>query len=730
MRPLRIASGLTAAGVLILTLPMAPAQGEEAKVNFKDNVSAIFQAKCNSCHNTDKKKGGLALDSYAGAMEGGASGPVIEPGDPDNSRLFLLVSHEEEPAMPPSSPKLPDEMLNAIKAWITVGAPETSGSVVAMKEKSKLDFTLDPAAMGKPQGEPALPSGILTEPVIVTERPNAILAMASSPWSPLLAVASHKQILLYNTQTFQLCGILPFDIGTIHCLKFTRDGGILLAAGGVGGQSGLAAAWDVKSGEKLFEVGKEYDSVLAADISPNRNFVAVGGPSKMLRVYNTADGELAYECKKHTEWITSVAFSPDGVLLASGDRNGGLVVWEAYTGREFYDLRGHTAMITGSSWRLDSNVLASSSEDGSIKLWNMLDGNQLKSWGAHGGGAEDVRFAKDGRLISTGRDRVTKLWDQNGKAERQFETFGDIGLQSCFTFDDSTIVAGDWSGEIRVWNTADGKQIGNLVANPAPVAVRLERARQEYIAAQSAADAAGKELEPLKAVVADQVARVNQATQARDEAQKDVAMTEAIRVAAEKTLTERDDTAKSAAEVLEAAEVAEKVALTSRTAAEAFLLEKLNATNATIKTLVTTRSDADRESAVQLAAATTEAARAAESALASLIESSRKVFEAQIATATATAIRADAAKHLDQTSVAVQAASVVLATRIEELEAMIQAREAAEKALAEKSPAVQTIIDRAIDVKARLDALNSELQAVEKAKATPGVATASDGTKG
>ena len=51
--------------------------------------------------------------------------------------------------------------------------------------------------------------------------------------------------------------------------------------------------WDVKTGKRVFEVGKEYDAVLAADISPDHGQVALGGPSKVVRVYNTADGAAA-----------------------------------------------------------------------------------------------------------------------------------------------------------------------------------------------------------------------------------------------------------------------------------------------------------------------------------------------------------------------------------------------------------------------------------------------------
>src|SRR6185437_11104489 len=274
-----------------------------------------------------------------------------------------------------------------IRKWIEGGALESSGSVATAKAKPKFEFQLDAAALGKPSGTPAMPENVATEPFVPQARPSAVVAMAASPWAPLVAVAGHKQVLLYRTTDYHLVGVLPFPEGLIYTLKFSRNGDLLLAGGGRGGQSGLAVAWDVKKGTRVFEVGKEYDIVLAADISPDHSQVALGGPSKIVRVYNTADGSLAFEMRKHTEWVTAAEFSPDGVLLATGDRSNGLIVWESATGREFHDLRGHASFITDLSWRLDSNVLASASEDTTVKLWEMENGTAIKNFGAHGGGA-------------------------------------------------------------------------------------------------------------------------------------------------------------------------------------------------------------------------------------------------------------------------------------------------------------------------------------------------------
>ncbi len=54
----------------------------KAKVDFNDQVAAIFASRCNACHNADKAKGGLALETYAATIQGGGSGKVVEAGRP------------------------------------------------------------------------------------------------------------------------------------------------------------------------------------------------------------------------------------------------------------------------------------------------------------------------------------------------------------------------------------------------------------------------------------------------------------------------------------------------------------------------------------------------------------------------------------------------------------------------------------------------------------------------
>jgi hypothetical protein len=62
--------------------------------------------------------GGLNLSTYADAMQGGASGPVIIPGDGANSLLVIRQQTGDHPGQ-----FTPEELAQVIE-WIDASAPE------------------------------------------------------------------------------------------------------------------------------------------------------------------------------------------------------------------------------------------------------------------------------------------------------------------------------------------------------------------------------------------------------------------------------------------------------------------------------------------------------------------------------------------------------------------------------------------------------------------------------
>jgi WD40 repeat protein/ribosomal protein L17 len=419
---------------------------------------------------------------------------IVLSGNPDSSKLWKALTHAEEPFMPPNRSKLPDKELELFKKWIAGGLLETAGGQAVAAAKSGVDLALNPNELAKPEGPPPMPQELPLEPVTHTRRMTATTGLAASPWAPLIAIAGQKQVLLFQSETLQLLGILPFEEGQPVDVKFSRSGKLLLAAGGRGAKSGRVMVWDVVTGERLMTVGKEYDTVLSADIRPDQSQIALGGPSRLVKIYATKTGELVHKLKKHTDWVTAVAFSPNGQMLASGDRNGGITLWDPDSGQELFTFPSHKSAVTALSWRPDSKLLASSSEDGTVKLWETKEGKSVKSWTAHGSGALFVSYASDGHLITCGRDNAVTLWDSNGGKVRSFEFFGNIPLRVAFNHDNTRIFATDFAGRAAVWSAADAKRISELDPNPLPLAEQLAAAQKRLNEVQGRAAEAAKQV--------------------------------------------------------------------------------------------------------------------------------------------------------------------------------------------------------------------------------------------
>ncbi|MFM8893238.1 MAG: c-type cytochrome domain-containing protein, partial [Planctomycetia bacterium] len=573
---------LLALSVLALA-GVASAADDAEKLTFDDHVLAVFRQRCGSCHNPEKKAGGLDVTTYGGLMAGGGSGAVFEAGDAAASYLYQLITHASEPKMPPDSPRIPESEATLVKRWIDGGLLENKGSKAVAAKKKPMLAAMEAAPTQRPAVTP-LPARLPLEPVVRTASDGACCSIATSPWAPLAAVCGQTQILLWRTDTRQLAGVLPFPEGRPHVVVFSRSGSHVLAGGGRGGAAGRVVAWNVEDGRRVLQVGDELDAVLAADISADHSLVALGGPQKVVRIHSAASGEKLHDLRKHTDWITAVSFSPDGLLLATADRSGGVVVWEAATGRDFLVLTGHTGGVNALSWRGDSNMLATGSDDGTIRLWEMENGSQVKSWNAHGGGVAAVEFSRDGRIASVGRDRTPKLWAQDGNQQKAFEATPEIGLTVSFCDETDSVVVGDWAGTIRVMKAADAAVLGTLSTNPPTLAERLATAEK------SAGEAASA-VEPV-------TAEATAATGKLAAKQKDFDSLMTAKTTAMSQFEERRKQAETAAAARVAAEAAQAAAAALAKQAEDAVNAAVEAHSRAFAALAATPTDASRAGVV------------------------------------------------------------------------------------------------------------------------------------
>lgn len=89
---------------------------------FESKVRPLLVEHCYECHSAESEelKGGLAVDTKAGWVVGGDSGPAIVPGKPDESPLIDAVKYLTF-EMPPQG-KLSDAEIEILETWVRTGA--------------------------------------------------------------------------------------------------------------------------------------------------------------------------------------------------------------------------------------------------------------------------------------------------------------------------------------------------------------------------------------------------------------------------------------------------------------------------------------------------------------------------------------------------------------------------------------------------------------------------------
>jgi cytochrome c553 len=129
---------IPAAIVLLLGAALPSARAADAGLDFfEKKVRPVLAEHCLKCHSVEGKKqrGGLALDSRAGLLKGGDSGPALVAGKPNDSLLVKAVRYSGELRMPPKG-KLPETVIADLEQWVALGAPDPrdgSNPVIAKK---------------------------------------------------------------------------------------------------------------------------------------------------------------------------------------------------------------------------------------------------------------------------------------------------------------------------------------------------------------------------------------------------------------------------------------------------------------------------------------------------------------------------------------------------------------------------------------------------------------------
>ena len=94
---------------------------------FREKIEPVLMQQCYECHSAQAKKlkAGLRLDSRAGLLVGGDSGPALAPGDLKSLLLLALLRRRKAISKCPVriNPKLASAIIADFEHWVAIGAP-------------------------------------------------------------------------------------------------------------------------------------------------------------------------------------------------------------------------------------------------------------------------------------------------------------------------------------------------------------------------------------------------------------------------------------------------------------------------------------------------------------------------------------------------------------------------------------------------------------------------------
>jgi hypothetical protein len=130
----------------LLPLPSAFGQTPDAKgiEFFETKIRPVLVDHCYQCHSGEAEKnkklrGGLRLDTRAGALKGGESGPALVPGKTKEGHLLKALRYDGEVKMPPKK-MLAAEVIADFVKWIEMGAPDPRDGAAPRVAKKTIDI--------------------------------------------------------------------------------------------------------------------------------------------------------------------------------------------------------------------------------------------------------------------------------------------------------------------------------------------------------------------------------------------------------------------------------------------------------------------------------------------------------------------------------------------------------------------------------------------------------------
>ena len=430
---------------LFAAIPSASLDRSEP-VNFERELLPVFRANCLACHNQTKAKAGLILETPATIRQGSSSGPVVVPGNPDESLLFRAASHlDKDSVMPPvgnqsNAKNLTPEQLGLLRLWIMEGA----------------------------QGKVAGRSNIAWQPIHRRVRP--IYSVALTPFGRYVAYGRGSEVAVYEIPLRKMASRLRdpnlsgqrSHLDLVRSIAFHPEGN-WIATGGFR----EVKLWEREMRDEAFSLRIEpKDSVTAVDLSGDRLVLGLGFQSGRVKVWELSTNKPLLHWQGQMEPVKQVSLSSDGRHVAVVFEGGRLKVIAADDGGGGFEKKTpETRNARLSCWGNGSHRLAVAVWDG-IELWKQnstntfererkIKGNESVGLSASSGDGRFLAVAEQGGRV--------RLFDwKTGHLKNELNWKNPVSQCLLLSSRGNRLAVAAADGNAGLWNAISKKQTAVL----------------------------------------------------------------------------------------------------------------------------------------------------------------------------------------------------------------------------------------------------------------------------
>jgi WD40 repeat protein len=297
-------------------------------------------------------------------------------------------------------------------------------------------------------------TGKLLQTVAEHAAPVSSLAFAGDNRT-LISAAADKAVRLADVA---VQSAVDAHAGGVSAVAYLPNGSQAVS----GGADKLVRLWDVGSGKVVRTFGPLAEPVSSVTVSRDGSLVAAAG-GKVAQVWNADDGKEVATLT-HPADVAGVAFSADKLRLATAAADNRARVWELATKQEIQSF-AHAGPVTAVAYHGNNTNLVTASADKTVAVHAL---QWVRSVPAPGKAARALAMTASGSHLLAAGDtgKAVLINTGNGNVERTFEGSGPATAVAVSK--PGTLVALGGADAVRLFNLADGKQLGQF---PSPGAV-------------------------------------------------------------------------------------------------------------------------------------------------------------------------------------------------------------------------------------------------------------------